>query len=401
MRTLHKLTNRTIETRNTPGKYSDGGGLYLVVSKRGSKNWCFMYRWGDKRPELGMGGYPTVSLAEARARAVIARKALNNIPKQDPRDVFKSLKQTSDEPITLGAFTERLLDRILVDFKNAKHRQQWRNSLKTYAAPINNRSIAEIETKDVLGVLSPIWNKKRETARRVQGRLERIFDAAKAEGLRSGENPARWKGHLDTTLPNNRPNRKHHAALRYELLPAFISTLRERHSLSAQCLEFIVLTATRSSEARNATWDEIDLNKAVWTIRRERMKMRRQHRIPLSDRAIDILRDLAGTRVGDFVFPGQSLTKGISETSIRKLLLGLSDGALTTHGFRSTFRDWVFEQTEFPREVAEISLSHNVGDATERAYRRGDALEKRRVLMQAWTDYSEKEVCSFEVGHGR
>jgi len=400
MRTLHKLTNRTIETRNAPGRYSDGGGLYLVVSKRGSKNWCFMYRWDNKRPELGLGGYPSVSLADARKRAEIARKALNNIPKQDPRSVFRSLRQISEGPITFAAFTERLLDRILVDFKNAKHRQQWRNSLRTYAASINDRSIAEIETKEILDILNPIWNTKRETARRVQGRLERIFDAAKAEGLRSGENPARWKGHLDTTLPNNRPNRKHHKALRYELLPDVMMSLHERRSLSAQCLEVIILTATRSSEARNAKWDEIDLDKAIWTIPPERMKMGRQHRIPLSTRAVQILQDLADTRIGDFVFPGQSLTKGISETSIRKLLLGLSDEALTTHGFRSTFRDWVFEQTDFPREVAEIALSHNVGDATERAYRRGDALEKRRALMQAWADYSEKDVCDFGVAHG-
>lgn len=383
----HQLTNRTVQSKTEPGRYLDGGGLYLIVTRSGTKNWSFMYRWDGKRPELGLGGYPAVSLANARAQAEIARGALNSVPKRNPKEVFSELKQKPKGPITLGAFTEEFLERILCDFKNAKHRQQWRNTLSTYARGINDRSIDKITTDDVLSVLTPIWNDKRETARRVQGRLERVLNAAKAQGLRSGENPAQWKGHLETILPNNRPKRSHHKALAYKDLPGFMEKLRGKDALSALCLEFIILTCVRSAEGRNSTWDEIDFEAQIWTIKEERMKMGRAHRIPLSDRAVEILRHLYEVRTNAFVFPGRAGGSGISEASVRKLLLSLNSDGITTHGFRSTFRDWVFEMTDFPRELAEIALSHNVGDATERAYRRGDALEKRRVLMSAWSKF--------------
>lgn len=385
----HQLTNRSVRSKTEPGRYSDGGGLYLIVTKSGTKNWSFMYRWDGKRPELGFGGYPAVSLANARAQAEIARGALNAIPKRNPKEVFAELKQKPVGPISLGAFTDEFLDRILCDFKNAKHRQQWRNTLKTYADPINDRPIDKLTTEDVLSVLTPIWNGKRETARRVQGRLERVLNAAKAQGLRSGENPAQWKGHLETILPNNRPKRNHHKALAYKDLPDFMVKLRERDALSALCLEFIILTCVRSAEGRNATWDEINFEERTWTIKEERMKMGRPHRIPLSGRAMEIVRQLYEVRTCAFVLPGRAGRSGISEASIRKQLLSLNSDGVTTHGFRSTFRDWVFEMTDFPRELAEIALSHNVGDATERAYRRGDALEKRRRLMEVWSEYAE------------
>lgn len=386
----HQLTNRTVQTKTEPGRYADGGGLYLVVTKRGTKNWCFMYRWDDKRPELGFGGYPDVSLANARSQAEIARGALNSVPRRNPKEVFTQLKQKPVGPITLGAFTEEFLDRILGDFKNAKHRQQWRNTLRTYAAPINNQPLDKVTTEDILSVLTPIWDEKRETARRVQGRLERVLNAAKAQGLRSGENPAQWKGHLETVLPNNRTKRHHHKALPYDDLQNFMSALRARNALSALCLEFIILTCVRSAEGRNVTWDEIDFDQRVWTIKQERMKMGKVHRIPLSVRAIEITQQLHEVRTNEFVFPGRAGNTGISEASVRKLLLNLNRDGVTTHGFRSTFRDWVFEMTDFPRELAEIALSHNVGDATERAYRRGDALEKRRDLMEAWSDFAKR-----------
>lgn len=382
---LHQLTNRTVQSKSEPGRYADGGGLYLVVTKSGSKNWSFKYRWDGKRPELGFGGYPAVSLANARSFAEIARGALNGIPKRNPKEVFADLKKVPVGPVSLGDFIETFLDRILGDFKNAKHRQQWRNTLRTYVGPINDRPIDKIRTEDVLGILTPIWDDKRETARRVQGRLERVLNAAKAQGLRSGENPAQWKGHLETILPNNRSKRNHHKALAYKDLPDFMVKLREREALSALCLEFVILTCVRSAEGRNATWDEVDLDESIWTIKAERMKMGKEHRIPLCDKAFKILTELNEVRTGKFVFPGRSGRTGISEASIRKMLLSLNQDGITTHGFRSTFRDWVFEMTDFPRELAEIALSHSVGDATERAYRRGDALEKRRALMEAWS----------------
>lgn len=390
-RSLHMLSARSVETRNEPGRYADGGGLYLVVTKRGTKSWSFIYRWDGRRPELGLGGYPSVSLAEARSHADIARKAINAIPRQDPRVLFQKLKQKTAAPVSLGAFTEQFLDRILADFKNPKHRQQWRSTLQTYARSINDRAIDDISTEDVLGVLTPIWDEKRETARRVQGRWERILNAAKAQGLRTGENPAQWKGHLETILPINRKQRRHHPALSYDELPDFMAALRGRTSVSALCLEFIILTCVRSGEGRNAMWSEIDLDGQIWTIASDRMKMGKAHRIPLAERPLQILTELHALRTSEFVFPGQRPGKGISETSIRQLLLRTSDRAITTHGFRSTFRDWVFEQTDYPRELAEIALAHNVGDETERAYRRGDALEKRRALMGEWSSYSERK----------
>lgn len=218
--------------------------------------------------------------------------------------------------------------------------------------------------------------------------MERVLNAAKAQGLRSGENPAQWKGHLETILPNNRSKRNHHKALAYKELPDFMEKLKEREALSALCLQFIILTCVRSAEGRNATWEEIDLDQKIWTIKAERMKMSKEHRIPLCKRAVEILTELSEVRTGKFVFPGRSGRTGISEASLRKMLLSLNKDGITTHGFRSTFRDWVFEMTDFPRELAEIALSHNVGDATERAYRRGDALEKRRGLMSAWAIYT-------------
>jgi integrase len=387
--TLNRLTAKQVKDTKQKGRIADGGGLWLNVTENGSKSWRFIYRWNGKRPELGLGPYPAVTLAEARRRAEEARSCLSAKPKRDPRDLFKDTPDESLAAQTFGEFTETFLDQILPDFRNEKHQQQWRNTLAAYAGGLNSKPLDTIETQHVLEVLQPIWNEKRETARRVRGRIERILDAAKAQGLRSGENPARWRGHLSAILPDQKKAKRHHPAMPFDDLPAFMGCLRAHTSLSAKALEFIILTAARSSEARCAVWDEIDLDKGLWTIPPERMKANRPHRVPLTQAAIAVLKPLHELRRGDFIFPGQSAKKSLSEAAVRKLMGKLGADAFTIHGFRSSFRDWAGERTHFPREVAEQALAHVVGDETERAYRRGDALEKRRALMEAWAQFCD------------
>lgn len=388
-RTLNKLTAKKIEAAKEKQLLADGGGLYLQVSGKGGRSWVFRYRWQGKRPEIGLGPYPAVTLAEARRRAELGRSALADLPPRDPLAVLKAEEGT---PTTFGEFAEEWLSSNLDDFRNAKHRQQWRNTLEAYARPLNDKPIDAIETAHVLQALQPIWNSKRETARRVRGRIERILDAAKAKGLRTGENPARWRGHLKAILPDQKKPVEHHAAMPFEMLPGFMAQLRERDALSARALEFLILTGTRSGEGRGARWPEIDLEARVWTIPAERMKAKKAHRVPLSDAAMAVLEPLHEIKSGDgvFVFPKMGGEGFVSEAAIRNLMGRMGAGEWTIHGFRSTLRDWAGEATSFPRDVAEMALAHKVGDETERAYRRGDALEKRRALMQAWADFCSR-----------
>ena len=390
-RAKHRLSAKFVENQSKPGRYSDGGGLWLQVARGGSKSWLFVYRWDGRRPQLGLGGYPSVSLADARRKAVPLFAALNDTPKRDPKRELDALAaQRANQSTTFAIFKNDLLETILVDFRNEKHKNQWRNTLEKYASPLDALTIEDIQTTDILRCLKPIWNEKRETAKRVQGRLERLFDAAIAKGLRTSENPARWKGHLSALLPSGKQVRNHHKAVPWLNVPDLISELDHIDSLSARTLEFTILTATRSSEAREVEWSEFDLKQAIWTIPANRMKMGVEHRVPLSGQVLRLVDRLAECRVSDFVFPGQSMRKPLSETSVRKLLKRLRPDGSTTHGFRSSFRDWALEATRFPRELAELSLAHQVGDATERAYRRSDGLERRREIMQAWANH----VCS-------
>lgn len=290
--------------------------------------------------------------------------------------------------MTFGAYATGWMENNLGDFTNAKHRQQWRNTLTEYAKPIWAEHIDAVETAHILSLLKPIWNEKRETANRVRGRIERILDAAKSEGLRSGDNPARWRGHLKNLLPNQKKPVKHHEALSFSEVPSFVAELRQREALSARALEFIILTAVRSSEGRGALWSEIDLDKQLWIIPPERMKEPREHRVPLSDAAMAILKPLSEARVSDHVFPNLSGKGCISEASIRNLMKRMGIAGPTIHGFRSSFKDWAAETTRFSWDVTEQALAHVVGDRTERAYRRGDALAKRRKLMEAWSNFS-------------
>ena len=291
-----RLTARTVETLTTPGRHADGDGLYLTVRSGGSKQWIFLYRSGGRLREMGLGSPASgVTLAKARQLAADARGQTSN--GRDPLEARRQAEEQARQIPKFGDYALALVDRIEVGFSNAKHRQQWRSTLTTYCQPIWTRRIDEVDTKGVLDCLTPIWTSKPETASRVRGRIERVLNAAKAERLRTGENPAAWRGHLDATLP--RPNglsRGHHAALPYLELPAFMGELRKRAGMAARGLEFMILTATRTSEALNATWDEFDLEAEVWTIPAARMKARVEHRVPLSRRAMEILRDLERDR---------------------------------------------------------------------------------------------------------
>jgi integrase len=380
------LTARKVETAK-PGKYEDGHGLRLVVSETGARKWVFRYMRAGKRVEMGLGSVPSVSLAQAREKAADARRLVK--AGKDPVAARRA-EQAAGADETFGPFALKLVDTIETGFRNDKHRAQWRTSLTTYAGPIWNMRIAEIETDDVLACLKPIWQTKAETASRVRGRIERVLDAAAARGLRSRDNPARWRGHLANLLPKRQKlARGHHAAMPFDDVPAFVSRLREVEGVSARALEFAIVTAARSGEVLGARWPEIDLAGRVWTVPAARMKAGREHRVPLCERAVEILTGLAEMKIGDFVFPGAKRGSPLSVMALTMVMRRTGAGNFTVHGFRSAFRDWAGERTNFPREIAEAALAHVVGDATERAYRRGDALEKRRALMEAWAAFCE------------
>lgn len=389
-RQVNKLTARGVATLTVPGRHSDGGGLYLVVDPSGAKRWLFMFRWGPTRKEMGLGGLDSVSLAKAREKAAAARELINagSDPIQARKDAIAAAEAGLNATPTFGAFAETLIEDIKSGFRNAKHQAQWSSSLRTHASSLWPLRIDEVGTEQVLDVLKPIWKTKAETASRVRGRIERILDAAKAKGKRTGENPARWRGHLDKLLPKrSKLARSHHAAMGYDDVPAFVQSLRERDATAARALEFLILTASRTGEIRGAKWDEIDFDRAVWTVPADRMKSGRVHRVPLAGRPLDIARALQQSSTSDYVFAGARKGRPLSSHAILMLMRRMEMQQYTPHGFRSSFRDWCGEQTAFPREIAEAALAHIVGDETERAYRRGDALEKRRKLMGAWTKF--------------
>lgn len=336
-----------------------------------------------RRREMGLGSFPTITLAKARALAEKHRATI-----AEGRDPLAEKRRESVPTFAVAA--ELFVSSMEAGWKNPKHRQQWRNTLATYGAPIAAKPISDIETEDVLGVLTPIWREKPETASRVRGRMERVLDYAKARGWRDGPNPALWRGHLSAVLPARaKLGRTHHGAMPYVEVPAFLAALRSRASIARQALEFTILTAARTGEVIAARWDEFDLEGALWTIPRQRMKAGREHRVPLSPAALEIIKRRAELRVSDHVFPGAKPERPLSNMAMETVLrrMNLKEAGHTVHGFRSSFRDWAGEETSFPREVAEAALAHAIGDATERAYRRGDALAKRRDLMQAWAGY--------------
>jgi integrase len=387
-RVLNKLNDRMIRGVTTEGRHGDGGGLYLQVAPSGSRSWVYAWKAGAKRTVIGLGGYPAVSLAEARGIAAANRRmvaaGLNPLSERRKNEAV---------PIFKEAVAQFLDAQRLASWRNLKHRDQWTMTLgPAYCTAILDLPVNRIDTEAVLSVLKPLWTTKAETASRLRGRIERVLAFAEARGWRpEGKNPAQWKNGLDAILPpRQRLQRGHHKALAYHDIPAFMQRLTALPGVSAMALRFIILTAARSGEAVGARWSEIDLTKRIWTVPASRMKAKREHRVPLSDSAVDILNMMIAVEVGDFVFPGQLHNRPISAGSVEMLLRRMkAKEATTIHGFRSSFRDWAGDATHFPRDLAEQALAHRVGDSTEQAYRRSDALEKRRNLMQAWGSYCD------------
>lgn len=394
-RTLHKLTDIKAQSRKLkPGRHSDGGGLYLNVTLSGSRSWLFMWVIAGKRREMGLGSYPAVSLGAARKRAVELREAI-----AEGRDPLVE-RQKSSEPVFADC-AAMFLESMEGQWRNEKHRAQWRMTLDTYCRPISGKLVSQIGIEDLLQVLTPIWQEKHETASRLRGRIERVLDYARARGWRTGENPALWRGHLKSILPaRQKLKRGHHAAMPYSQVPAFFERLEANapEAMAARALQFLILTAARSGEVLEAVWDEFDLEQGIWTIPAHRMKAGREHRVPLTAKALAILQPLGETRLSDYVFPGLRPGRPLSGMAMAMLMRRMKEDQYTVHGFRSAFRDWAGEETAFPREIAEAALAHTIGDATERAYRRGDALEKRRKLMQAWVEYLATNPGSNVIG---
>ena len=389
-RARNKLSARQVASLTEPNVYSDGGGLYLRIRTSG-RSWFFIGTYDGQRIELGLGSALDVSLAKARERAAEIRAML--VDGVDPRAERAKAKIQKKPPVTFGKFAMELIDSIEDGFKNPKHRQQWRNTLKSYAQPLFDVPIGEVTTEQILGVLQPIWLTKAETASRLRGRIERVLDAAKVKGLRSGENPARGRGHLDLLLPKrSKATVKHHPALPFTELASFMADLRKRPAIAARALEFTILTAARSGEARGMTWSEVDLDEKLWRVPASRMKASVVHEVPLSPATLLVLTALKveGLKPTDYVFPAPR-GGSLSDMALSQLLKRMGRSDITVHGFRSTFRDWAGETTQFGREEVEMALAHTVASSVERAYRRGRALEKRRDLMAEWARYCSND----------
>jgi integrase len=414
MMMVSKLTALKVAREKRPGHYGDGGGLYLQVTNRGSKSWIFRY-WiaqidpatGDivrdpstkkakgRAREMGLGSCITVSLAEARERALECRKLREkDIDPIEARQTAKqqaALERAKSLKFKDAAATYMAAHRVA--WKNDKHAAQWVSTLQTYAYPLlGDVSMYAIDTALVMKVIEPIWAEKPETANRLRGRIEAILDWATARGYREGENPARWRGHLDKLLPSRSKVRKtqHHSALAYAELPAFMTVLRQQEGVAARALEFTILTAARTSETIGARRSEFNIREKLWTIPAERMKAGKEHRVPLSVRGLEIIEAAAADN--DYVFAGGRPGHPLSNMAMLKLLERMGRDDLTVHGFRSTFRDWASERTNFPGEVVEMALAHIIDNKTEAAYRRGDLFEKRRRLMDAWAIFCNGAV---------
>lgn len=380
---LNRLSARSVSAISEPGRHADGGNLYLLVSKTGAKSWVFMYRHNGAQRELGLGGQHAVPLATARRKATAYRQAL--AAGTDPR----TLRAETTAP-TFAVAAAEVIENQKPSWRNAKHAKQWETTIARYCGSLLGVRVDQVAVEDVVKVLKPIWLRIPETAARVRMRIEKILDYARAKGWRTGDNPARWKGHLDHILPpRKRLTRGHHKAMPHKDVPQLIKDLQAAASVSAMALEFCILTAARSGEGLNACWSEIDFENAVWTVPAERMKAGREHRVPLTTRTLQLLSKLYASKVNDFVFPGAKANKPLSGMSMTMVMRRLKQ-PYTVHGFRSTFRDWASEETNFAREVAEQALAHVVESAVERAYRRSDLFEKRRELMNAWEAYCLK-----------
>jgi len=383
---IHKLTAKAVSAAKDAGRYSDGGGLYLKVFKGGSRSWVFMWANGGKRREMGLGSALDITLKDARAKAVKLRKQV-----QDGLDPMAE-RAKMDEPTFLECALQYIADHEK-QWKNEKHIYQWRHTLTVYAKPLHRLKVSQVTTPHVLAVLKPIWMDKHETALRLRSRIEAVLDYATAMHWREGINPAIWRGNLKSLLPTISKAKRvvHHKAMDMDAMPAFMEELRAREAMAARMVEFVILTACRSIEAREARWSEIDLDKGVWTIPKERMKAGREHIVPLSKRALEILTPLYELRQGEFVFVHPDKLKTFSVNAPRALLKRMGRDE-TLHGFRATFKSWATDKTLTQREVIEMALAHKVGNEVEASYLRTSALDKRRELMERWSEYCSKKI---------
>lgn len=392
-KSINRLSSLAVSKASKPGLYSDGNGLYLQITSAGVKSWLFRYMKSGKARGMGLGPLHSVTLADARTKALECRKQL--LEGRDPLDQKRQLVaeevRAQHLSITFAKCAEAYIEAHEAAWKSAKHATQWQNTLSTYAEPVFDKlPVAAIDTGLVMKVLEPIWRTKTETASRLRGRIEAILDWATVRGYRSGENPARWKGHLDTLLPKRSKVQQvvHHPALPYQDLPAFLQLLRQQTGTAARALELLILTTTRTSETIEAQWEEIDLNTSTWIIPAARMKANVEHRVPLSKQASALLQQQKANSSGKYVFEGAKEGKPLSNMALLQLLKRMGRDDLTAHGFRSTFRDWVGESTHFPRELAEAALAHTLRNKTEAAYARGDLLQKRATMMQTWAEFA-------------
>jgi integrase len=391
---LNRLTARKIATEMKPGLHADGGGLYLRVGRGGAKSWCLRYMLQGKAREMGLGGLLKVSLAEARRKAAAQRVLLAD--KSDPlerRQTENAAKKVeAARSMTFDECASAYIRAHEVSWQNAKHRQQWQNTLAAYVSPkFGSVPVGEVDVGMVMKAIDPLWKTKPETAGRVRGRIETVLDWAKARGFRDGENPARWRGHMSNLLPARRKVRavKHHAALPYPEIGTFVADLRSRQGTATAALEFLILTAARTGEVIGARRSEVDFRARLWTVPAERMKGKREHRVPLSSAAMNAL-ERAKVEDSEFLFPGIKAGQGLSNMALLKVLERMNRSDLTVHGFRATFKTWATERSNFPRELVEAALAHVLEDKTEAAYQRGDMLEKRRRLMSAWAEFCAK-----------
>jgi integrase len=401
-KTTERLSALKIANLTRPGYFADGGNLYFRIASSGARGWIFRFTVAGRTRDMGLGPYPSISLAAARKAA---SKYLELV-KQGVDPIDRRREERANQQVALARIKtfDDCAREYMVDheraWRSAKHREQWRTSLASYVSPVFGKlPVSAIDETLVLRALKPIWHEKTETASRVRGRVESILNWGRVNGYRSGENPARWKGNLEHSLPARAKvhHVKHHAAMPYTEAGEFLARLRKRPEVAAKALEFIILTAVRTGEALGATWDEIDFAGKTWKVPAERMKAGRDHRVPLSTDALAILETLHAVRTSDLIFPGSKGDNRLSVMAVPKVLQRMGHANVTVHGFRSTFRDWAGERTNSPREVAEMALAHAIEDKTEAAYRRGDLFDKRRKLMEAWADYCDRTSVANDV----
>lgn len=388
---INKLAATKVNRVTKPGRYGDGAGLWLQVAKAGTKSWIFQFSWRGRARQLGLGSLRAVSLADARKKAADARAmvAKNIDPIATKREARRQVEAVAARQLRFEDAAEDYIEVHAPGWRNPKHRDQWSATLKNYAYPVIGKlDVADIETSHILKILRPIWNEIPETAGRVRGRIENVLDAAKAAGHRSGDNPARWKGHLDHLLPPLTKIKKvrHHPALPYEKMPDFMALLRKREGISARALEVLILTASRTGALIGMQDCELDLDDGVWTVPASRMKGGKEHLVPLCGRAVRILRALPRDKSNPHLFAGSSDGSHITTAAMLALMKRIAP-EYVPHGFRSTFTDWANETTATPHHVIEMALAHTIENKVEAAYRRGTLFEKRRELMTAWEEF--------------